>query len=103
LALMRTIGLRLRWVRDALGMTQEQIASAVGIAQDAWSLYELGKRWPDLGTASRMIAKLKITHAYLVEGSLDGVERQLAIRLAAYHPELALPTRTDHHMDRLRA
>jgi hypothetical protein len=50
-----------------------------------------------------MIAKLKITHAYLIEGSLDGVERELAIRLAAYHPELVLPTDTDHRMDRLRA
>lgn len=100
---MRNIGRRLRWVREVLGMTQEQIATAVGIDQTAWSAYEVGKRWPDLGTASRLIAKLKVSHAYLMDGSLEGVERNLAIQLAAYHPELVLPTNKALHTDRLQA
>jgi transcriptional regulator with XRE-family HTH domain len=100
---MAGVGERLRWVREALELTQAQIAVAVGIDQSAWSHYELGRRWPDIGTAMRLVAKLKISLPYLLDGSLEGVERQLAIRLAAYHPELVLPTRRDQHMDRLLA
>jgi transcriptional regulator with XRE-family HTH domain len=100
---MAGVGERLRWVREALDLTQAQVALAVGIDQSAWSHYELGRRWPDIGTAMRLVAKLKISLPYLLEGSLEGVERQLAIRLAAYHPELALPIRTERGMDRLLA
>jgi transcriptional regulator with XRE-family HTH domain len=90
-------------VREALDMTQLQMATAVGIDQSAWSHYELGRRWPDIGTAMRLVAKLKISLPFLLEGSLEGVERELAIRLAAYHPELVLPRRTEPHMDKLQA
>ncbi|HEY6254509.1 MAG TPA: helix-turn-helix transcriptional regulator [Xanthobacteraceae bacterium] len=102
-ALMAAMGMRLRWVRDALDLRQHQIAEAVGIDQTTWSLYELGKRWPDQFAAARLIAKLKISHAYLLEGSLEGVERELAIQLAARHPELAAPINTEPRKDRLLA
>ena len=101
--LMADMGQRLRWVRDILGKSQAQMAEAVGIDQTAWSLYERGLRWPDVAQAARIVAKLKVSHSYLLEGSLEGVERELAIRLAAYHPELVLPRHTEPHMDRLRA
>jgi transcriptional regulator with XRE-family HTH domain len=100
---MAAMGRRLRWVRDIHELSQAQMAEAVGIHQSAWSLYEAGKRWPDIAQAARIVAKLKISLAYLLEGSLEGVERQLAIRLAACHPELARPKRTEPHMDRLQA
>jgi len=90
--MMRRLGTRLRWVREALGKTQDEMAEIVGIHQTAWSKYEAGKRWPDEFQAPRFIAKLQISRAYLLEGSLEGVERELAIRLAANHPELAGPT-----------
>lgn len=90
--LMIEMGKRLRWVREARGESQEQIAELVGVHQTAWSLYERGKRWPDEFEARRLIAKLKISQAYLLEERLEGVERELAIVLAARHPELAGPT-----------
>lgn len=90
--LMRDMGMRLRWVREALGETQERMAQRVGVHQTAWSLYERGRRWPDQFEAVRLIAKLQISTDYLLCGSLRGVERELAIRLAAHHPELVRPT-----------
>lgn len=92
---MVEIGTRLRWVREALGLSQAAIADQVGIHQTAWGLYERGKRLPDEFAGMRMIAKLKISRAYLIDGRLDGVERELAIRLAAAHPELAAPIGMD--------
>ena len=75
-----------------MGLTQEQMAEHVGLSQSAWSLYERGLRWPDEFEAVRLLAKCRISKAYLIEGSLRGVERELAIHLAARHPELVLPS-----------
>jgi transcriptional regulator with XRE-family HTH domain len=102
-ALIATMGRRLRWVREAYDMTQGQMARAVGLDQTTWSYYESGKRWPDQFAAVRLVARLKISVAYLLEGSLDGVERELAIRLAASHPELVPPRGKEPHTDRARA
>lgn len=95
--LMAGAGIRLRWVREARKESQAQIADHVGIHQTAWSLYERGLRWPDDFEIPRLLAKLKISRAYLVEGSLEGVERDLAIRLAASHPELVAPIDKARH------
>jgi transcriptional regulator with XRE-family HTH domain len=90
-SLMVAGGERLKWVREARGESQAQTAEHIGVHQTSWSLYERGLRWPDEFEVLRLIAKLKISRAYLVEGSLEGVERDLAIQLAARHPELAPP------------
>ena len=87
-ALMQRLGQRLRWVREAKGMTQAQIAELVGVHQTAWSLYERGLRFPDQFEVPRLLAKLRISREYLMDGSLEGVEAGLAIRLAAAHPQL---------------
>ena len=87
--LMRDVGQRLRWVREARGMTQAEIAALVGLSDSAWSLYERGLRFPDTFEATRLLAKLRISREYLLEGKLAGVETGLAIRLAAAHPHLA--------------
>jgi transcriptional regulator with XRE-family HTH domain len=100
---MAEMGQRLRWVRDIYGKSQAKMAAEVGIDQTAWSLYERGQRWPDIAQAARIVAKLKISLAYLLDGSLEGVERELAILLAADHPQLVLPRRKEIHMDRVRA
>ena len=91
---MKDMGLRLRWVREALDMSQTEIAEVVGVHQSAWSLYELGKRIPDQFQIPRIAGKLKISVPYLLGEGLSGVERELAIRLAARHPELVENTGT---------
>ncbi len=96
-ALMKAAGTRLRWVRDIRGESQEEIAEHVGVHQTTWSLYERGERWPDEFEAARLLGKLKISREYLLEGGLQGVERELAIQLAARHPELAGPTDKEPH------
>lgn len=94
------MGQRLKWVREARGLSQAQIAAEVGVHQTQWSLYERGKCMPDAFAGERMVAKLKITKEYLFGGGLDGVERVLAIRLAAHHPELVDPIRTAPRTDK---
>lgn len=95
---MKEIGQRLRWVREALSaiskkrVTQTELASRIGLHQTAWSLYERGERMPDQFEAVRIVAKLRLSMDYLMEGSLEGLDLDLAIQIAARHPELVLPT-----------
>lgn len=89
--LMKRMGRHLRWVRKALGESQETLAAHVGVHQTSWSFYERGLRWPDSFSLVRLTSKLKITAEYLKDGDLRGVDRDLAIRLAAAHPELVPP------------
>lgn len=92
---MKEIGTRLRWVREVMGISQERIAEIVGVHQTAWSLYERGKRTPDQFEVPRIAGKLKISVPYMMGQGLEGVERDLAIRLAARHPELVENTSKD--------
>ncbi len=98
--LMALMGQRLRWVREALGLNQTDMARLVGLTQTAWSSYEVGRRWPDIFHATRLMAKLKITREYLLEGDLSGIDRELAIRIAAQHPELVIPSRKAPRKDK---
>lgn len=94
-AIMKAVGERLRWVREAERLSQQELAARIGVHQTTWSLYERGLRFPDQFEVQRLAAKLKISTQYLLQGSLEGVERRLAILLAARHPELAEPTDTE--------
>jgi transcriptional regulator with XRE-family HTH domain len=87
--LMKVVGRRLRWAREALELTQEQIAGMVGLDHSTWCYYEQGKRFPDPIKLPAICARLNVDNNYLMNGSLDGVERNLAILLAARHPILA--------------
>lgn len=93
--------MRFRWVREAMGASQSEMAEKVGVHQTAWSLYERGERLPDQFVMARIAGKLRISVAYLMKGSLEGVLPALAIHLAARHPELAdtigMDFRTDKH------
>ena len=90
--LMKRIGERLRWVREVHGKSQAEMGALFGISGNAWGKIELGKRLPDRFRLPEIVARLAISMEYLKDGSLDGVERSLAIHLAAAHPELAQQT-----------
>lgn len=101
---MKVMGLRLKWVRQARNMKQSEIAKLVGIDQSTWSLYERGLRWPDHFDVLRLLAKLKISREYLLDGVLRDVEPELAIRLALEHPsELSSPRHTGGGKDKDRS
>lgn len=87
--MMAEIGQRLKWVREALELSQTQIADICGVDQTTWSAYELGNRLPDHFRIPQLCGKLRISVSYLLSGDLDGVEPRLAIALAAHHPSLA--------------
>lgn len=100
---MIQVGIRLRWVREAMRKTQAEMADIIGVHQTAWSLYERGQRFPDSFDAIRICDKLKITLDYLLTGDLNEVEPVLATVLSLQHPELIPPNGSTGHPPARRA
>jgi len=66
---MNSLGVVLETARRAEGLTQEQLATAVGITQAALSRYENGMREPDEVTLIRLGDALNLTPSFLRQAS----------------------------------
>lgn len=58
----------LRSLRQKAGLTQVQIAQAVGINALSYQRYEYGKRYPDVLTAVRIADVLKVKDLRVIWG-----------------------------------
>ena len=67
-----TIHERLRQLRQASGLTQEQVAGQIGLTRQALSSYESGRTRPDIET----LMKLAEIYGTDLEGLLHGNEKQ---------------------------
>jgi transcriptional regulator with XRE-family HTH domain len=67
------IGERLRARRIMLGLTQEQLGTAVGLSYQQIQKYENGSNQMTIGRLLLLAASLKVPAAYFLDG-LDGAE-----------------------------
>ena len=86
------LGQRLRRVREAHGWTQAQLAAAVGLTQDAISLYERGKRSMRVETVVDVARALDVPLSLLLDTHEDvlvirGTPLAELLRRAADSPE----------------
>lgn len=76
------IGSRIAYLRDQRGLTQEELASSLGISRAALSHYEKNRREPDTETLSKVADLFAVTIDYLVgrtekpDGKVDTDVRQ---------------------------
>lgn len=90
-------GRRLGWVRKMLGISPTRLAADIGVDSSSIRLIERGERMPSVHHMRSMCHTLRISPQYLMWGSLEGVEHELAASLKAAHPELNWPgTPTAH-------
>ena len=66
---MDTMGKRLRWARERLGMSQIDVAAKLGITNISVSNYERGHREPDFATLIRLAELYNVSVQWLVTGS----------------------------------
>lgn len=90
----RVIGLRVREIRKARGLTQEQLAELLDRSVEAVSLLERGQVLPNFETLERLAERLDIALRELVDVSTDNNPRktELLIRLT----EIARTLDEDH-------
>lgn len=67
-------GARIRTARQTLGMTQADLAEAVGVSRSAVAQWETDRAGQVRGNLSRVAAVLRVSVAYLVEGDVDRQE-----------------------------
>ena len=59
---------RMKVRREALELTQEQLATATGVSPQYISLIEQGKRVPSVSSLARLAKELAVTVDYLITG-----------------------------------
>jgi len=64
-------GARIRVARQALGMTQEELARAVGVSRSAVAQWETDRAGQVRGNLSKVAAVLRVSLAYLVDGEVE--------------------------------
>jgi transcriptional regulator with XRE-family HTH domain len=63
-----TLGRRIKERRRALGLTQQELAQALGVTPQHISVIEQDKRTPSLSSLARMAEQLGVTVDFLVAG-----------------------------------
>lgn len=102
--LTREMGIRLRRVRQALGLTQVQIVRGYGITPSGWSAWEGGRNQIKVTALAKLANRYGFTTDYVSKGDLSGVRKDLADRLQLLDDEPApsKPTRGRPRGDSLR-
>jgi transcriptional regulator with XRE-family HTH domain len=85
---MPNTGKRLRWAREASGISQSEIARRLDVDRSTLSKYEQGLRMLDPTVAARLGRMLGVSLDCLYLGLLGRWEQGISLMLAAPHPEL---------------
>jgi transcriptional regulator with XRE-family HTH domain len=94
------LGDRLRWAREMVSGGPTRLAADVGVDTSAIRHIERGARLPSLHLLQALCHVLRISPQYLLDGSLAGVDPELAAKLKAAHPELSWPASPGPGSDR---
>ena len=62
-------GERIARLRGEAGLTQEQLADAIGITRAALSHYEKSRREPDYGITTKIAAYFKVSTDWIIHGN----------------------------------
>jgi len=85
------IGRRITWAREALGYNRSELSRELGIDPAFVGKIETGLRIPSVFLVMSLCHVLHISPQYLLWGSLQGVDGELAAKLGGAHPELLQP------------
>jgi len=87
----RRIGQRVQWARQAWNYTRADLAREADVTQTMIQKIEEGTRIPSVFLVMSLCHVLGISPQYLLWGSMQGVEGELAAKLSVEHPELRAP------------
>ena len=81
------VGERLRAFREAMGLSQAELAAAVNKAANTVAMWETGQRLLDPLAASTLADRYGASLDWFYRGDLSGVRKSLADRIAGVEPE----------------
>ena len=71
------IGQRIRIVRQAHKLSQEQLASRLGVSQNALSGWETGKNEPPSDVRKTFMREFRVDHNWFYDGDPSGLPKRL--------------------------
>ena len=80
-ALRRDVGTRIALLREAVALTQEQMADALAVARNTLAMWETGARTPDLNAMIRLSERFDVSLDYVYKGSLTALRADLRTQL----------------------
>lgn len=78
--MLGSLGIKLRRERESLGLTQEELAKAVGLSSEFISLLEIGKRSPSLDSLRSIAHYLKKDTAFFLAESEPPFQKLLSLK-----------------------
>jgi len=85
------IGERLRWAREIIEPNRAAFAREIGVDRTTVQKIEDGDRPPSVFNILSFCHALHVSPNYLLLGSMQGMDGELAAALGARHPELGRP------------
>ena len=77
----KSIGPRLIQARQALGLTQSEVADAAGIGRNTYNQWETGAERPSLGLALKLCDTVGLTLDWIFRGDPSGLPFRIASSL----------------------
>ena len=87
-AIQRDIGQRILWARELVEPNRSAFARLMGVDRTTLQKIEEGTRAPSVFNVLEISHRLRVSADYILDGSLAGVDRELAAMLIERHPEL---------------
>ena len=90
------VGRRIEWARELVEPNRSAAARLIGVDPSTLAKIEAGERAPSIFNILAFANHFRVSADYLLRGSLTGpgMDTEMALRLAAAHPEL-VPARKD--------
>ena len=82
-------GERVKWARELVEPNRSAFARKMEIDVSTIRKFEDGQRGMSVALLDRVIHSLRLTWDYVRTGNLNGIDGELAVRLATHHRELA--------------
>jgi DNA-binding XRE family transcriptional regulator len=80
---------RILWARELVEPNRAEFARTLGVDRTTVQKIEDGDRPPSIFNVLAIAHALRVTPNYILIGSMQGVDGELAAALAAAHPQLA--------------
>lgn len=87
-AIQAEIGRRIKWARLLVEPNRAAFARAMGVDRTTIQKIEDGERAPSIFNVLDLAHRLRVTPGYILVGSMQGVDGEIAGRLVRLHPEL---------------
>ena len=80
-AMRSETGRRIRLTREALGLSQPELAEAIGLGKTAWNNYERGRSRPNIEDGIRFSERFNISLDWIYKGDMSSLSYELAKKL----------------------